>query len=63
MACSPSIAAVERYFIHGRFQALSGVVAGIGAGIITFPILIRHLIMAYAWRGAMLILAGIGKTF
>ncbi|XP_005099372.1 monocarboxylate transporter 12 [Aplysia californica] len=59
LACSPSIVAVERYFVHARFQALSVVVAGIGAGIITFPILIRHLLVHFAWRGAMLILAGI----
>lgn len=59
LSCSPSIVAVERYFIHGRFQALSVVVAGIGAGIITFPLLIRHLLVQFAWRGTMLILAGI----
>lgn len=59
LACSPSIVAVERYFIHGRFQALSVVVAGIGAGIITFPLLIRHLLVHFAWRGTMLILSGI----
>lgn len=59
LACSPSIVAVERYFIHGRFQALSIVVAGIGSGIITFPILIRHLLVHFAWRGTMLILSGI----
>lgn len=59
LACSPSFIAVERYFIHGRFQALSIVVSGIGAGIITFPMLIRHLLIQFAWRGTMLILAGI----
>lgn len=59
LACSPSIVAVERYFVHGRFRALSAVVAGIGAGIITFPMLIRFLVDYFAWRGAMLILAGI----
>ncbi|KAH9512760.1 hypothetical protein Btru_038127 [Bulinus truncatus] len=59
LACSPSIVAVEQYFIHGRFQALSIVVAGIGAGIITFPVLIRHLLVHFAWRGTMLILSGI----
>lgn len=59
LACSPSVVAVERYFIHGRFQALSIMVAGIGAGIITFPVLIRELLVHFAWRGTMLILAGI----
>lgn len=59
LACSPSIVAVERIFIHGRYQALSVVVAGIGAGIITFPILIRYLLDYFAWRGTMLILSGI----
>lgn len=59
LACSPSIVAVERYFVHGRSQALSVVVAGIGAGIITFPVLIRQLLIRFAWRGTMLILSGI----
>ncbi|GFS23927.1 monocarboxylate transporter 12 [Elysia marginata] len=59
LACSPSIVAVERYFVHGRSQALSVVVAGIGAGIITFPVLIRQLLLMFAWRGTMLILSGI----
>ena len=59
LACSPSIIAVERTFIHGRFQALSIVVAGIGAGIITFPIMIRYLLEYFAWRGTFLILSGI----
>ncbi|CAG5121440.1 unnamed protein product [Candidula unifasciata] len=59
LACSPSIVAVERYFIHGRFRALSAVLAGVGAGIITFPMLIRYLVDYFAWRGAMLILSGI----
>lgn len=59
LACSPSIVAVERYFIHGRFEALSAVVAGVGAGIITFPMLIRQLLIFFDWRGSMLILAGV----
>ena len=50
---------MERTFIHGRFQALSVVVAGIGAGIITFPIMIRYLLEYFAWRGTFLILSGI----
>lgn len=59
LACSPAIVAVERSFIHGRYQALSVVVGGIGAGIIAFPILIRYLLEYFAWRGTMLILSGI----
>jgi predicted MFS family arabinose efflux permease len=59
LACSPSIVAVERCFIHNRYQALSVVVAGIGAGIITFPVMIRYLLEVYAWRGTFLILSGI----
>ncbi|KAL8595983.1 hypothetical protein ACOMHN_018295 [Nucella lapillus] len=59
LACSPSIVAVERCFIHGRFQALSVVVGGIGAGIITFPLLISQLLEHFAWRGTFLILSGI----
>ncbi|KAK7090891.1 monocarboxylate transporter 12-like isoform X2 [Littorina saxatilis] len=59
LAASPSIVAVERSFIHGRYQALSFVVAGIGAGIITFPIMIRYLLEWFAWRGTFLILSGI----
>ena len=34
-------------------------VAGIGAGIITFPIMIRYLLEFFAWRGTFLILSGI----
>ncbi|BFZ00217.1 hypothetical protein BsWGS_03256 [Bradybaena similaris] len=59
LACTPSIVAIERYFIHQRFQALSIVVAGIGAGIVTFPMLIRVLVDRFAWRGAMLVLSAI----
>ncbi|XP_067668858.1 monocarboxylate transporter 12-like [Haliotis asinina] len=59
LACSPSIVAVERYFIHGRFQALSIVVGGVGAGIITFPIIIRHMLDMFAWRGTLLLLGGV----
>ncbi|XP_076435989.1 monocarboxylate transporter 12-like [Babylonia areolata] len=59
LACSPSIVAVERSFIHARSQALSVVIAGIGAGIITFPIIIRYLLEYFAWRGTFLILSGV----
>lgn len=59
LACTPSIMAVEQYFHHKRFQALSIVMGGIGAGIIAFPIGIRYLLNYAAWRGTLLILSGI----
>ncbi|XP_050403994.1 monocarboxylate transporter 12 isoform X2 [Patella vulgata] len=59
LACSPSIVAVEKCFVAGRVSALSVVVGGIGAGIITFPVIIRFLLEQYAWKGTMLILAGV----
>lgn len=51
--------AVEHYFQNGRFQALSVVVGGIGAGLITFPFIIRALIDQFAFKGVLLILAGV----
>ena len=59
MACTPSIVAVERHFAQNRFQALSVVVGGVGSGIVVFPIVIRFLIDEYAWRGTLLVLAGL----
>lgn len=59
LACTPSIMAVERYFNSSRFQALSIVVGGVGAGIMTFPIAIRYLLQYFAWKGTLLILAGV----
>ncbi|ESP00280.1 hypothetical protein LOTGIDRAFT_205225 [Lottia gigantea] len=59
LACSPSIVAVEKSFSRGRVSALSVVVGGVGAGIITFPVIIRYLLEEFAWRGTLLILAGI----
>lgn len=59
LACTPSIMAIEQYFYHERFQALSIVMGGVGAGIITFPIAIRYLLEYAAWRGTLLILSGV----
>ncbi|VDI21340.1 monocarboxylate transporter 12-like isoform X2 [Mytilus galloprovincialis] len=59
LACTPSIMAVEQYFNHKRFQALSIVMGGIGAGIITFPVVIKYLLEYAAWRGTLLTLSGI----
>lgn len=59
LALTPSIVAVERSFHHGRFQALSCVMGGIGAGIVAFPIAIRYLLDYFAWRGTFLILGGV----
>ena len=33
--------------------------AGIGCGIITFPMLIQHLLEGFGWRGCFLILSGV----
>ena len=51
--------AIEQYFYHKRFQALSIVMGGVGAGIITFPIAIRYLLEYAAWRGTLLVLSGV----
>lgn len=51
--------AVEQHFTKSRFQALSIVAGGIGAGIVTFPFIIRSLLNYVAWRGTLLILGGI----
>lgn len=57
IACSPSIVAIEQYFHKCRYQALSTVLAGIGCGIIVFPIIVRYLLEQYAWRGTLLLLS------
>lgn len=57
IACSPSIVAIEQYFHKCRYQALSTVLAGIGCGIIVFPIIVRYLLEEYAWRGTLLLLS------
>lgn len=49
---------IEQHFHRQRFQAISIAVGGVGAGIITFPFIIKHLLKFYAWRGTLLILAG-----
>ena len=58
LACSPSIMIIEQHFMKKRFQAVSFAVGGVGAGIIAFPFIIQHLLVYYAWRGTLLILAG-----
>ncbi|KAK3594903.1 hypothetical protein CHS0354_020560 [Potamilus streckersoni] len=59
LACTPSIMIVEQHFHETRFEALSIVAGGIGAGIITFPVVIRHLLDYFSWRGTLLILSGV----
>lgn len=58
LACTPSIMVVEQYFNHRRFQALSIVMGGIGAGVITFPVVIKYLLDYSAWRGTLLFMSG-----
>ncbi|XP_021349826.1 monocarboxylate transporter 12-like isoform X1 [Mizuhopecten yessoensis] len=58
LACTPSIMIVEQHFYEGRFEALSVVLGGVGAGMITFPIIIRTMLEYMAWRGTLWMLAG-----
>ncbi|KAL4220661.1 hypothetical protein ACF0H5_021056 [Mactra antiquata] len=58
LACTPSIMIIEQHFHRHRFQAVSIAVGGVGAGIIAFPFMIKHLLEYYAWRGTLLLLAG-----
>ncbi|KAK3095672.1 hypothetical protein FSP39_017469 [Pinctada imbricata] len=59
LACTPSIMAVEQYFHKQRIQALGVVLGGVGLGIVTFPILIKHLLSMFSWRGTMWILSAV----
>ncbi|KAL3846917.1 hypothetical protein ACJMK2_017865 [Sinanodonta woodiana] len=59
LALTPSIMIVEQHFHEARVEALSIVSGGIGVGIITFPVVIRHLLDYLSWRGTLLILSGV----
>lgn len=58
LACTPSIMIIEQHFHRNRFQAVSVAAGGVGTGIIAFPFMIKHLLEFYAWRGTLLLLAG-----
>jgi len=53
----PSIAAVQRWFLHRRGLASGLAVAGIGVGTIAVPMLTAHLAAEAGWREALLSLA------
>jgi MFS family permease len=59
----PSIAAVQRWFLHRRGLASGLAVAGIGVGTIVVPMLTAHLAAEAGWREALLSLAVIVAVF
>ncbi|XP_022660985.1 uncharacterized protein LOC111250277 isoform X2 [Varroa destructor] len=54
----PAIISVNQYFSHKRATATGVAVCGSGLGAFVFAPLVQYLLEIFAWRGALLILAG-----
>jgi MFS transporter, OFA family, oxalate/formate antiporter len=52
----PSIAAVQRWFVHRRGAASGIAIAGIGFGTLLMPLIASDLIARIGWRGAWVVL-------
>ncbi|CAI5791510.1 monocarboxylate transporter 13-like [Podarcis lilfordi] len=55
---TPSLASVARYFKRRRTLATSLALTGVGLSSFAFSPLFQFLVDTYAWRGALLIVAG-----
>ncbi|XP_063157758.1 monocarboxylate transporter 13-like [Candoia aspera] len=55
---TPSVASVARYFKKRRTLATSLALTGVGLSSFAFSPLFQFLVNTYAWRGAMMIVAG-----
>ncbi|OQR74268.1 hypothetical protein BIW11_09187, partial [Tropilaelaps mercedesae] len=55
----PAIISVNQYFSQRRATATGVAVCGSGLGAFVFAPLVQYLLEAFAWRGALLILAGL----
>ena len=55
----PAISVVGLHFEKRRTLAMGMAVAGLGAGSMVFPPVIRYLDHVYAWKGAILVTAGL----
>ncbi|XP_029436607.1 monocarboxylate transporter 13-like [Rhinatrema bivittatum] len=58
MVFTPSIASVARYFKKRRSLATGLAFTGVGLSSFAFSPLFQYLVDSYAWRGALIILAG-----
>lgn len=59
----PAIISVNQYFSQKRATATGIAVCGSGLGAFVFAPLVQYLLQYYAWRGALLILAGENSEF
>ncbi|CAK9780552.1 MFS general substrate transporter [Cutaneotrichosporon oleaginosum] len=56
---SPATGIAAHWFLRRRGTAVAVIMSGAGAGGVVYPILIKNLTDRFAWRDAILILAGI----
>ena len=59
MSYNPAIAVIGLHFEKRRSLAMGMAVTGIAAGSVVFPPVIRYLDHLYAWKGAILVTAGL----